>query len=95
MIFDMNGFDTGGIFDTFAVTFEIESQGNISTHMMDAPQIIVQNQFVNLVQQAVQIDSPCRIKMSRIVQIYDGINHTTKNIEHYLEVKNNAYLNNE
>lgn len=95
MIFDTNGFDVYGIFDTFAVTFEIESQGSISTQMMDAPQIIVQNQFINLVQQAVQIDSPCRIKMSRIAQIYDNINHTTKNIEHYLEFKNNAYLNNE
>lgn len=87
MIFDTNGFDVYGIFDTFAVTFEIESQGSISTQMMDAPQIIAQNQFINLVQQAVQIDSPCRIKMSRI--------DTTKNIECYVEFKNNAYLNNE
>lgn len=88
-------FDASNIFDTFEVTLEIENQGNVETYVNDAPQMIIQSQFIGLVQQAAQVDVPYRIKLSRIVQIYDEFNHTTKDIEHYLEFKNNAYLNNE
>lgn len=91
MVFDVNEF---GIFDTFIVVFEIESQGNTTTQTMNAPQMIIENEFVNLVQQAIQINSPCRIKMSMTVTVQDDINHTAKNIEHFVEFKNNAYLTN-
>lgn len=95
MMFDFDGFDVGAIFDSFMVTFEIESQGKTTKQIMNAPQMMIKNQFVNLVQQAVKINSPCRVRVSRTVTVQDEINHTTKDIEHYLEFKNNAYLNNE
>lgn len=92
MIFN---FDNFNIVDIVCASFEIESNGSITMHNMEAPQIVIQNQFINLVQQAANLSQPCRIKLSRIVSIQDTINHTTKNIEHFLEFKNNAYLNNE
>lgn len=93
MIFDFNNV---GVFDIFNVTFEIEFQGNTTTQTMGAPQMIVQNQFVNLVEQAANATPPCRVKMRRTVDVFDEFgNKCNKSIEHFVEFKNNAYLNNE
>lgn len=93
MIFDFNNV---GVFDIFNVTFEIELQGNITTQTMGAPQMIVQNQFVNLVEQAANTASPCRVKMRRMVDVFDEFGRNcNKSIEHFVGFKNNAYLDNE
>lgn len=92
MIFDFNDV---GVFDIFNVAFEIEFQGNTTIQTMGAPQMIVQNQFVNLVEQAANTKFPCRVKMTTTVQVYNEFEHCLKDIEHFMEFKNNAYLDNE
>ena len=53
--------------------FEIEANNNKQQQSIQAPRIMIEQQFVSLVEQAANSNSPVRIRMSRKVPIYDDM----------------------
>lgn len=85
----------GSPLEMFGCTIEIEVDGNTQRQTMQAPQMILTNQFVNLVQQAINTNQKVRVKMSRTAASYGEWDKQWHNIEHYIEFKNNPYLQDE
>lgn len=81
--------------EMFGCTFEIEVDGNVQHQTMQAPQMILTNQFMNIVQQSLNTSQRVRVKMSRIAHQYGEWDRKWHDIEHYIEFKNNPYLQNE
>lgn len=85
----------GNQLEMFGCTIEIEVDGNIQHQTMQAPQMILTNQFINLVQQALNTNQKVRVKMSRTAASYGEWDKQWHNVEHYIEFKNNPYLQSE
>ena len=92
----MFGFNVnfGGIderFETFECMIDIETNGNKQRQRIQAPRIMIEQQFMSLVQQAVQADRPVKVILSRMVPVYDEFNDKWIEIENYIAFENNMY----
>lgn len=81
--------------EMFLCNIEVEIDGNISRQTLSAPQMILTTQFMNIVQQSLNTNQRVRVKMSRIAHQYGEWDRQWHDIEHYIEFKNNPYLQNE
>ena len=81
--------------EMFSCNIEVEIDGNISRQTISAPQMILTTQFMNIVQQSLNTSQRVRAKMSRMVHQYGEWDRQWHDIEHYIEFKNNPYLQNE
>lgn len=81
--------------EMFPCNIEVEIDGNISRQTLSAPQMILTTQFMNIVQQSLNTNQRVRVKMSRIAHQYGEWDRQWHDIEHYIEFKNNPYLQNE
>ena len=59
--------------EVFACIFEIEQNGNIQRQRMEAPRIMIEQQFTQLVQQAANSTIPIRIKMMRNAHVWNQL----------------------
>ena len=78
-------------FQPFVCTFEIENGQNTQKQTIQAPQIMLINQFVSYMQEAAKAPQPVGVKMSRNVPVYDSINDRQIGREVYIAFINNAY----
>lgn len=78
--------------ELFDVTFEITEGINTSTRRMQAPQILIEQQFLQLMQQAANLSIPVKIKMSRIEKIYNVFDDKWLDRENSVTFMNNAYI---
>ena len=77
----------------FVCTFEIENGQQIQKQTIQAPRIMLEQQFLSYVQQAANTSHPVRIKMSRKAPVYDNFNDKWIDRENSIEFMNKAYEN--
>lgn len=87
-------FDFNDQFEIKACTFEIDNNGSIQQQMIQAPKMIVVQQFLSLIQQTINANEPVRVKISTMVPIYSD-KSGYRDMESSIEFKNNAYLDKE
>ena len=78
--------------DVYECLFEINVNGSIHKQSMQAPRLIIEKQFIDLMSSASQDNRPVHIKLSRPVAIWDSFERKMIQREHSIEVKNRAYL---
>ena len=79
-------------FELFNVKFEITEGENIRTQQMQAPQMLIEQQFLQLIQQAMKIQIPIKIKLSRTEQVYDNFDQKFVDRENSITFMNNTYI---
>lgn len=78
--------------DLYDVIFEITEGDNVRKQQMQAPRIIIEQQFLQLMQQAVNVQIPVKIKLSRTEQIYDNFDQKFIEQENNITFMNNTYI---
>ena len=75
--------------DTYEVTFEIYIDGKLTSRQsMQAPRMMIEAQFVNMLQQIKRDRRQIKLKMSRDEIIWDNFENKERVIQHYIEVEN-------
>jgi hypothetical protein len=77
--------------DLYDVIFEITEGNNIRKQQMQAPRIIIEQQFLQFMQQAANVQIPVKIKLSRTEQIYNNFDQKFIDQENSITFMNNAY----
>ena len=85
-------FEFGNQFNIHDVSIEVETDGQVQYHNMQAPEIMIVQQFLSLIQQAVNTNIPVRITMATMVPVYSDKITEYRNMKSTLEFKNDAYL---
>ena len=80
-----------GEMEMFVCSIEIENGQRKTTQTINAPRFVLQQQFVSLVQEASQLTTPVRIKMSRKVPIYDNFDNKWIEREASIVFENKSY----
>lgn len=81
----------GGVYDC---VIEVEITGQIQTQMIQAPRMMIQQQFLQLVQQAVNDSRSVRVKLSRQVECENEWTGEVKMREASIEFMNKRYVEN-
>ena len=76
----------------YDVIFEITEGNNIRKQQMQAPQRIIEQQFLQFMQQAANIQIPIKIKLSRNEQVFDNFDQKFVDRENSVTFMNNAFL---
>ena len=79
--------------DVFTRTFELRTQNGSQIQTIQAPRMMLEQQFISLAEDISHMKDPAMIKISRIVPMYDKIDKCWVNREHSIELKNNHYVN--
>ena len=79
-------------FETFDCTFDIYIDDNMQTQRIQAPRVMIQQQFLQLAQNAVNDNRAVKIVMRRDVPCYDKWSGKLIVQEHSIEFRNNAYV---
>lgn len=78
----------------FRVVFDIEIDGKTQRQIIEAPQFMIEQQFLSYVEQAANATlNPVKIKMSRSVPIWNQIENRWVNQENSVIFTNSAYKN--
>lgn len=83
-----------GQFDIFECTIEIDVAGNIHRNTVQAPRILIQQDFLQLVQQAVNDNKPVKIKLSRMIECENEWTGEVKLREASIAFMNRSYVDN-
>lgn len=82
-------FNFGEQMEVFDCTLEVSVGDERQQQRMNAPRMIIEQQFMSLCQDAAQANAPVRVKLSRIANIYDEINDRWIELEPYILFMNN------
>lgn len=80
-------------FEVFECIFEIVTPYNTRRQMLEAPRIMLERQFLSLVNQASTTQNPVKVAMRRVIPIYSPFDNQWFDREASIEFKNNAYIN--
>jgi hypothetical protein len=75
----------------YEVMFEVTVGDKVDVRIMEAPRIVLEHEFTQLVEQAARYTKPVKVRMSRKVPIYDPLDKTTIEREHSVEFTNKAW----
>lgn len=89
MVFNFN---FGEQMKTFTCEFEIKVGDNIQHQTMEAPRIMLEQQFEQLMSSAAQDTKPIRVKMARKQPIYDNFDDKWIDRELSVAFANNKYI---
>ena len=89
MIF--HNFNIGAGMATEIFTMEIEVDGRTQKQRAEMPLVFAQAEFMQTVQQFVQLGKPARVKFSKSVDIWCQFDKKHKKIELFAEFWNNIY----
>lgn len=78
--------------DLYDVIFEITEGDNVRKQQMQAPRIIIEQQFLQLMQQAANVQIPVKIKLSRTEQVFDSFDQKFVDRENSITFMNNTYI---
>lgn len=81
--------------ELFDCIFDIDVDGSKQIQQMQAPRIMIQQQFLQLVQQAGNDGRAVKIVLRRDAPCYDEFNKKWITREHEIEFKNKLYLDKE
>lgn len=79
-------------FEIKECSFDIESNGRTDHQVMQAPKMVIIQQFLSLIQQAINTDIPVKITMATMIPVYSDKIAGYRNMKSMLEFKNNACL---
>lgn len=88
-------FEFGNQFNIHDVSIEIEADGNVSYHNMQAPAAMIVQQFLVLANQVIHDNRSLRFKFVNYIPVYRYNTGETVNMPCTIEFKNTAYLNQE
>lgn len=77
--------------EPYVVMFEVTVRDKVQRQMMEAPRIVLEQEFTRLVEQAANSPAPVKVKMSRKVPIYDPFNKRMIERENSLVFTNKAW----
>lgn len=78
--------------EVYTSVFVIDVDGQIQKETMQAPRLMLEQNFKSLVQQAVQADAPIKVEMIVKVYIFNQFDNKWVEREHSVTFKNNSYL---
>lgn len=81
--------------EMYDVEIDIEVDGQLQHQTISAPKMIIIQQFLSLIQQAINTNQSVCTKMTTYVPVYSERAKEERNLPSTLEFKNNAYLDNE
>ena len=90
--------DFGGMneqFEIFDCMLEIDSGGSKQRQRMQAPRVIIEQQFLSTCQQIAQMQVPAKVKLSRIAKCSNEWSDKIVEREVYLLFRNNACVEEE
>ena len=89
----MFGFNVnfGGQIEIFDCTIEIDANGSKQTQRIQAPCIVIEQQFASLIQQAAQNTNPVKVKLIRKYLVQNDFTNETIERENFIAFANNAY----
>lgn len=79
-------------FETFKVNIEITVGDRVSHRQMEAPRVMIEQQFLGLMQDAANHPEPVRIHMTRSIPRFDRFQQKWVNSENSVTFINNAYI---
>jgi hypothetical protein len=80
-------------FETFDCLLEVEMNGNIQRQKIEAPRMVIEQQFESLVKRAVNNSAPIRIRLSRNIPIYSQLENKWIQRENEIVFTNIAWTN--
>lgn len=78
-------------FEVFDVDFEVTTSRGMRVSNMSAPRVILEQQFLSLVQEAYGMPEPVKVKMKRMIPIYSKFDNCWYDREYSIEYVNQAY----
>lgn len=79
-------------FEIFEVNIEITVGDRVSHRRMEAPRVMIEQQFLGLMQDAANHPEPVRIHMTRRVPLFNPLEQKWEDHEHSITYANNAYI---
>ena len=89
--FNVNFGGIGEEFEIFNCVIDIEVNVNKQRQTMQAPRIIIEQQFLRMCQEIAQINAPAKIKLSRIAQCSNDWFDEVVERELFIIFENNMY----
>ena len=80
-----------GQLEVFDCMIDVETNGNMKRNRIQAPRIMIEQQFLGICQEIAQMNTPAMTKLSRIAKCYSEWNNDIVEREVYILFKNNAY----
>lgn len=75
----------------YSVMFEVTVGDKLDSFIREAPRIMLEHEFISLVEQAARYTKPVKVRMSRKVPIYDPFDKTTIERVNSIEFTNKAW----
>ena len=83
----------GGMMDTYNCKFEIVYGNQTQIQTMEAPRVMLEQRFLNYVQQAADAQAPIKVKISRKEPIWDQYTRSRIEREYSITFRNKSYEN--
>lgn len=80
--------------EVFDCIIDVEISGNKQRQRMQAPRIMIEQQFSSICQEIARMNAPATAKLSRIAKCYSEWNDNVVEREVYILFENNAYCDN-
>lgn len=77
--------------EVFDCMIDIEANGNKQRKRMQAPRVMIEQQFLGVCQEIAQMNTPAMVKLSRVAKCYSEWNNDVIEREIYISFKNTAY----
>ncbi len=91
--FNINFGGVDGQFEIFDCVIDIEANGNKQRNRMQAPRIIIEQQFLGVCQEIAQMNTPATVRLSRIAKCYNNWTGDIVEREVYILFENDAWCN--
>jgi len=78
--------------EVFACTIEVEANGAVQVQRVQMPRLMIEREFMALVQHAANDSRPIKVKLSREVPVYDQFEQRWLERENSITFSNNAYI---
>lgn len=92
--FNINFGGMGDKLEVFDCMIDVEINGNKQRQRMQAPRIMIEQQFSGICQEIARMNAPATAKLSRIAKCYSEWNDNVVEREVYILFENNACCDN-
>lgn len=93
--FNVNFGGMNGQLEVFDCMMDIYVNGNEQRQRLQAPRMIIEQQFLGVCQEIANMDVSAKVKLSRIAKCHNMFDNKWIEHEIYIDYKNNAYVEEE
>ena len=79
-------------FKMFSCTLEVTTPYATQRQQIEAPRMMLEQEFASLVQQTSSSSEPVMVSISRTTPVWNRFDQRWSNSEYYIRFKNNAYI---